>query len=51
MDKITCNAYIEILKRELVMAMGCTEPIAVAYAAAVAANSQRPRLFSPGKTA
>ena len=38
MDKITCNAYIEILKRELVMAMGCTEPIAVAYAAAVAAK-------------
>lgn len=30
------NAYIQILKEELVPAMGCTEPIALAYAAAVA---------------
>lgn len=30
------NAYIEILKEELRVAMGCTEPIAVAYAAAKA---------------
>ena len=30
------QAYIEILKEELVPAMGCTEPIALAYAAAVA---------------
>lgn len=30
------NAYIQILKEELRPAMGCTEPIAVAYAAAVA---------------
>lgn len=30
------HAYIEILKEELVPAMGCTEPIAIAYAAAVA---------------
>ncbi len=36
MDKNRCEAFIRILKRELVMAMGCTEPIAVAYAAAVA---------------
>ena len=28
--------YIEILKEELVPAMGCTEPIAIAYAAAKA---------------
>ncbi|MBC8535725.1 serine dehydratase subunit alpha family protein [Feifania hominis] len=28
------NAYIDILRRELVPATGCTEPIAVAYAAA-----------------
>lgn len=30
------DAYIRLLRRELVPAMGCTEPIAVAYAAAVA---------------
>ena len=30
----TYQAYIEILKRELVPAMGCTEPIAIAYCAA-----------------
>ena len=30
------NAYIQILKEELIPAMGCTEPIAPVYAAAVA---------------
>ncbi len=30
------NAYISILKEELIPAMGCTEPIALAYAAAAA---------------
>ena len=30
------KAYIEILNRELISAMGCTEPIAVAYCAAAA---------------
>ena len=29
-------AYLQILKEELICAMGCTEPIAVAYAAALA---------------
>ena len=28
-------AYVSILKEELIPAMGCTEPIALAYAAAV----------------
>ena len=28
--------YIKVLKEELVAAMGCTEPVAVAYAAAKA---------------
>jgi L-cysteine desulfidase len=32
------DAYVRLLQRELVPAMGCTEPIAVAYAAAVAAK-------------
>ena len=30
------KAYLEILNKELVPAMGCTEPIAVAYCAAKA---------------
>ena len=30
------QTYVEILERELVSAMGCTEPIAIAYCAAKA---------------
>ena len=30
------GAYVQILKEELLPAMGCTEPIALAYAAAMA---------------
>lgn len=36
MDKELYNSYVNILREELVPAMGCTEPIAVAYAAALA---------------
>lgn len=36
MDQKTYQDYVNILKEELVPAMGCTEPIAIAYAAAVA---------------
>jgi len=35
-DSQIYNSYIRILREELVPAMGCTEPIALAYAAAVA---------------
>ena len=34
MDKILYNNYINILKEELIPALGCTEPIAIAFAGA-----------------
>lgn len=33
LDQIKYQTYIQILKEELVPAMGCTEPIALAYCA------------------
>ena len=36
MDQKHYDDYLKILKEELVPAMGCTEPIAIAYAAALA---------------
>lgn len=40
-DDVCYKGYIEVLKRELVPAMGCTEPIAIAYAAALAKKYQQ----------
>ena len=39
MDQFLYNSFLDILKEELVPAMGCTEPIAVAYAAALARDT------------
>ena len=36
MDKMQYDNYVKILRSELIPAMGCTEPIAIAYAAAKA---------------
>ena len=35
-NDIVYRTYLEILRRELISAMGCTEPVALAYCAAVA---------------
>ena len=39
MEKQIYDSFVDILKEELVPAMGCTEPIAVAYAAALARDT------------
>lgn len=39
MDKAIYDDYVKILHEELLPAMGCTEPIAIAYAAALARNA------------
>ncbi|HIV16991.1 MAG TPA: serine dehydratase subunit alpha family protein [Candidatus Alectryocaccobium stercorigallinarum] len=36
MDKDLYNKYVRVLQEELITALGCTEPIAIAYASAVA---------------
>lgn len=38
LDPETYQAYVDILHEELIVATGCTEPIAVAYASALAAQ-------------
>ena len=39
MEKHIYDSFVDILREELVPAMGCTEPIAVAYAAALARDT------------
>ena len=39
MDQSIYNSFLDILREELVPAMGCTEPIAIAYAAALARDT------------
>ena len=39
MDKCLYERYLDILHEELLPAMGCTEPISVAYAAALARDT------------
>ena len=39
MDQELMETYLDILREELVPAMGCTEPIAIAYAAALARDT------------
>ncbi len=39
MEKYIYESFLDILREELVPAMGCTEPIAVAYAAALARDT------------
>ena len=38
LDKKLYDNYVKILENELVPALGCTEPIAIAYAAAKASE-------------
>lgn len=39
LPKHICQAYTAILKEELLVAMGCTEPISIAYGAAILRNT------------
>ena len=41
-DDIRYQTYVNILKEELIPAFGCTEPIALAYAAAKPARPLAP---------
>ena len=49
LDASTARAYTDLLHRELVCALGCTEPIALAYGASLAAAALgEPLVFAVG---
>ena len=50
LSELKMRTYEAILKEELVLAMGCTEPIAIAYAAAILCDAlgERPKVISAG---
>ena len=50
LSTLKTNAYKAILKEELVLAMGCTEPIAIAYASAILCDAlgEKPIEISAG---
>ena len=50
MDQETYDAYVAILEEELVCAMGCTEPIAVAYCARRSARCRSALTWRPPPT-
>ena len=47
LTKETYQKYVQILNEELIPAMGCTEPVAIAYAGALAAELLRPTNEQP----
>ena len=50
LDKKIVDTYTKILREELILAMGCTEPIAIAFAAfvGVAPVVSEQRIISAG---
>ena len=50
MDQKLYDSYVKILKNELVPALGCTEPIALAYCAAKAREADCHRLCGSQST-
>ena len=39
LDRKIITTYTNILREELILAMGCTEPIAIAYAGSIARDA------------
>ena len=45
MDQKLYQTYLNILKEELKVAMGCTEPIAIAYASALVKDTLKEKPY------